>query len=334
MGGYDIFKSEYDAETDTWGEPINLGYPINTPDDDIFFVSSKDGKRGYYATVRNGGIGYLDIYMVEIAELGEGEDNLEQNKNQQLSENTDGQNKTIQKVAEKKPEQPEQTTELETASTLQAVALVLKVEDVTTQAAIEAQVSLKDMKSGQTINPEQVASGIYRFDVLNEQQSNFVLAVEKNGYVYKSLKVSIPAASNEPQEFRKKVSLSPIAANYKMILNFVYFDFNSAKLKQESSDELNRLKQFMLSNPDTNIEIAGHTDSVGPKAYNKDLSQRRAQAIVGYLVSEGIAAERLVAQGYGEEDPLASNDDERQGRELNRRVEMRILENRQVSNLD
>lgn len=336
MGGYDIFKSEYDPDTDTWGEPINLGYPINTPDDDIFFVSSKDGKRGYYATVRNGGIGYLDIYMVEIPELGDGEDNMENNKNQQLAENNNNPNRDLQKVAEKEADQTEKETASESASenSLQAVALLLKVEDAATQQAIDAQVNLKDMESGQSMQAEQVAPGIYRFDILNEQQSNFVLAVEKNGYVYKSLKVGIPAASNKPQEFRKKVSLDRISANYKMILNFVYFDFNSANLKQESFDELNRLKQFLLSNPETNVEIAGHTDSIGPKAYNKSLSQRRAQAIVDFLVGEGVPAERLIARGYGEEDPLASNDDEAEGRELNRRVEMRILENSQVSKLD
>ena len=339
MGGYDIFKSEYDSENDTWNEPINLGYPINTPDDDIFFVSSKDGKRGYYATVRNDGVGYLDIYMVEIPEIGEGDDLLENNKTQQLAENNDNNtNRSLNKVAENESPQPEIASEEPApASTLQPVAFLLKVEDASSQKAISAQVSLKNMSNNQTVNPEEVAPGIYRFDILSKQASDFVLAVEKNGYVYKSLKVGIPASTVEPQEFRKKVALDQVSANYTMILNFVYFDFNSANLKQESFDELNRLKQFMLNNPDTNIEIAGHTDSVGPKAYNKNLSHRRAQAIVSFLVDEGIPAMRLIAQGYGEEDPLASNDDENEGRELNRRVEMRILEKsqqRQVSNLE
>src|SRR5688572_28688449 len=66
MGGYDVFKSTYNPKSNEWSEPINLGYPINTPDDDIYFVSSKDGKRAYYSSVREDGMGYTDIYMVEI----------------------------------------------------------------------------------------------------------------------------------------------------------------------------------------------------------------------------------------------------------------------------
>ncbi|MDQ3534256.1 MAG: hypothetical protein M3421_01350, partial [Bacteroidota bacterium] len=69
MGQYDIFKSVYDSTERAWSEPVNLGYPINTPDDDVFFVSTKDGKRGYYASVREDGMGYLDIYMVTIPDL-------------------------------------------------------------------------------------------------------------------------------------------------------------------------------------------------------------------------------------------------------------------------
>ncbi|MEK6479671.1 OmpA family protein [Catalinimonas sp. 4WD22] len=325
MGGYDIFKSEHDPETDTWGEPVNLGYPINTPDDDIYFVSTKDGMRGYYATVRNDGAGYLDIYMVEVPDLDSDQEQLEKQKNKQLAENEQNQlNRNLNKVQNK-------NTNSTSASTLQPVQLLLKVEDAATQETISASVSIKEMQSGKSIPGQSVAEGIYRFDILSEEETNYVLAVEKGGYVYKSLKVGIPAATQEAQEFRKKVALDRISSNYKMILNFIYFDFNSARLKEESFDELNRLKQFMMSNQGTSIEIAGHTDAVGPKTYNKELSQQRAQAIVDFLINEGIDAGRLIAQGYGEEDPLASNDDEVEGRELNRRVEMRILSNTQIS---
>ncbi|WP_277482901.1 OmpA family protein [Catalinimonas alkaloidigena] len=326
MGGYDIFKSERDAEaeTETWTEPVNLGHPINTPDDDIFFVSTKDGMRGYYATVRNDGVGYLDIYMVEIPDLDADQEKLGKQKSNQIAENNQNQNnKKLNKVQDNTP-----------GPSLQAVQLLLKVEDAATQEAIAASVSIKEMQSGESIPGQSVAEGIYRFDILSEEDANYVLAVEKGGYVYKSLRVGIPAATQEVQEFRKKVTLDRISSDYKMILNFVYFDFNSASLKEESFDELNRLKQFMMSNAGTSIEIAGHTDAVGPRAYNKDLSQQRAQAIVDFLINEGIEAGRLIAQGYGEEDPLASNDDEVEGRELNRRVEMRILSTSQISRKD
>ena len=73
-----------------------------------------------------------------------------------------------------------------------------------------------------------------------------------------------------------------------------------------------------------NLEISGHTDNIGTSEYNLKLSQRRASAIVDYLVGKGVDARRLKAVGYGRQQPLASNDDESEGRELNRRVEFRV----------
>ena len=324
MGGYDIFKSVYEAEDDSWNEPVNLGYPINTPDDDIYFVSTKDGKRGYFSTVRNDGVGYLDIYMVEIPDQTEDLANKLDKQQQQNLANEDGlSNRNIGQVDKQE------------TSSLQPVQLLLKVEDAATQQPLDAQVSLRGGKEDETLTAQKVAEGIYQFNIQNNQTVEYALAVEKPGYVYKSVKVSIPPMANKAQEFRKKIALDPVTqvnTDYRMVLNFVYFDFNSAHLRDQSQPELNRLKSFLEENPGVRVEIAGHTDNIGPAAYNKDLSHKRAQAIVNYLAEQGIATGRLTAQGYGETDPLASNDDEDEGRELNRRVEMRVLESRTIAN--
>ena len=327
MGGYDIFKSTYDDEKLEWGEPVNLGYPINTPDDDVYFVTTKDETSGYYATVRNDGVGYLDLYKVEVPDLSENLDALaKQGKNDLTNNDSLKNNREIKSVEVAAPK----PTIGEVAS-LKPVQLLLKVDDGSTAQAMNATVSLKDMKDGHTVTAENVATGIYRFDIFNEQPAQYVLAVQKNGYIYKSLQVSVPGATNESQEFRRKVSLNPITVDYRMVLDFVYFDFNSANLTEESYDELERLKQFVLSSMGTRVEIAGHTDNIGPKAYNQQLSQARAQAIVDYLVEQGVTVEQLIAKGYGEDDPIASNDDEKDGRELNRRVEMRVLDTKPIA---
>jgi outer membrane protein OmpA-like peptidoglycan-associated protein len=73
------------------------------------------------------------------------------------------------------------------------------------------------------------------------------------------------------------------------------------------------------------IEISGHTDSKGSDTYNEVLSRKRAQAVVNWLVANGISRDRLTYEGYGESRPLASNDDEEEGRELNRRTEFKII---------
>ena len=326
MGGYDIFKSTYDEEKQAWGEPVNLGYPINTPDDDIYFVTTKDETSGYYATVRNDGVGYLDLYKVEIPNLSEDINALaKQGKNNLVGNDSLKNNREIRQV-----EVASKPTIGEVAS-LKPVQLLLKVDDANTAQAINATVSLKDMNDGRMVNAENVATGIYRFDIFNEQPAEYVLAVQKNGYIYKSLQVNVPGATSESQEFRRKVSLDPITADYRMVLEFIYFDFNSARLKEGSTDELERLKQFVLSSTGTRIEIAGHTDNIGPKTYNQQLSQARAQAIVDYLIEHGVSIDQVIAKGYGEDDPIASNDDEKEGRELNRRVEMRILDTKPIA---
>ena len=84
---------------------------------------------------------------------------------------------------------------------------------------------------------------------------------------------------------------------------------------------------MLKQNTGMQVEISGHTDSVGPKAYNKQLSQSRANAVKSFLASKGIDARRITAVGYGEERPLASNDDDEEGREFNRRVEFKVLGN-------
>ena len=81
--------------------------------------------------------------------------------------------------------------------------------------------------------------------------------------------------------------------------------------------------EILIKYPEMQVEIAGHTDNLGPEAYNLKLSQGRAQAVVDYLVKTGVAATQLSAKGYGESLPLKSNDSEA-GRERNRRVELRI----------
>ena len=220
MGGYDIFRAVYDSAKKAWSEPVNIGYPINTPDDDVFFVSTKDGKRGYYASVREGGMGYTDIYMVTI----------------------------------------------------------LKDEH------IQDQLTSKDVGQIMT-EPEK----------------------------------------EEPKIHSLEMSLKKVKVGVPIVLRNVYFKFNQSEFTTESYPALNMLKKWLVNNASTRVEISGHTDTFGFSDYNKTLSQLRANAVVSYLVHEGIDRRRLVALGYGEEKPLASNDDEREGRELNRRVEFKIL---------
>ncbi len=101
----------------------------------------------------------------------------------------------------------------------------------------------------------------------------------------------------------------------------VEFDFDKAVVKKQYYDEIGELASVLKKYPDLKIVIEGHTDNVGKPAYNEKLSQRRAEAVMSYLVKEsGIASDRLSARGYGQTRPVASNAT-KAGRQKNRRVE-------------
>ncbi|MGM0650867.1 MAG: OmpA family protein [Bacteroidota bacterium] len=108
-------------------------------------------------------------------------------------------------------------------------------------------------------------------------------------------------------------------------LDNVYFDTGKATIRKESNDQLNELKEYLELKPDIRVEIAGHTDHVGTEEDNMDLSQRRAEAVKNWLVRRGIDVDRIEAKGYGETQPVADNETE-EGRQQNRRTEVRILE--------
>jgi outer membrane protein OmpA-like peptidoglycan-associated protein len=106
----------------------------------------------------------------------------------------------------------------------------------------------------------------------------------------------------------------------------VSFDSNKADIKSTFYSPLNKIAEIMMRYPQSQIIVAGHTDSVGSEQYNQDLSLRRARSVVNYLVDHGVAVSRMSAEGRGEMEPIAMNDTEA-GRAQNRRVEIYVVPN-------
>ncbi|NML94458.1 OmpA family protein [Novosphingobium olei] len=106
--------------------------------------------------------------------------------------------------------------------------------------------------------------------------------------------------------------------------NGVTFDTDSTAIKPAFRDTLDRVAQSLTDYPNSLIDVYGYTDSTGSDAYNQQLSERRAQAVASYLSSRGVSASRIRSQGFGESQPVASNDTV-EGRAANRRVEIKIV---------
>jgi len=321
MGGFDIFRSDLDEESGEWQEPVNLGYPINTPDNDIYFVATKDGKRGYYASVREDGMGFTDIYEVTVPP---GQNSFADNVINPIKQVNDDTPSTDNPGDENPPDVREVV--VPDAVDMADVTLRVRVLDADTRTPLDnVRISLR-AKVGNGVVPVQAeGKGIYAFTINNDIDTDYSVSVEKTGYVFVSRDITLPAAAKEPQEIRRTLNLSPARSGVTKRLRNVYFKFNQAVFIDQSYRELNNLEKFLAENPTVNIEIGGHTDAVGGEQYNKQLSEKRAIAVVDYLKRKGIDARRLKAVGYGEKFPLASNDDEFEGRELNRRVELKIL---------
>ena len=115
----------------------------------------------------------------------------------------------------------------------------------------------------------------------------------------------------------------------------ILFDFNRATLRPEAREVLSKLSGILLVTGDTRLSVEGHADSIGTEEYNQGLSERRAQSVREFLVANGLSSELVVAQGFGETKPIASNtrpdgSDDPAGRQRNRRVEIVILDSAEV----
>lgn len=128
------------------------------------------------------------------------------------------------------------------------------------------------------------------------------------------------------KEIHKDLYLVPIEVGQIVRLNNVFFDFDKWDLRPVSYIELDRVVKLLNENPGIEIEMSAHTDSRGTDEYNFTLSDNRARSVIEYIISQGIPRDRITSHGYGESQPVATNDTD-DGRQLNRRVEFKILKN-------
>ena len=307
MGGYDIFKSE--LVNGKWGKPINLGYPINGPDDDVFFVVSGSGNRAYFSSSKQGGYGDKDIYKITF--LGPEKQPLLSTEDQ-----------LIAMIAN-----PISNLKTEAALEIKTAKLtILKgiITDAKNGKELEAAIDLIDNDKNEVLATFKSNSATGKYLVTLPSGKNYGIAVKKDGYLFHSENFNLPDNADY-QEFNKDVALKKIEVGSVIVLRNIFFDFDKATIRPESANELDRLIKLLQDNPTLKIELGSHTDSKGSDEYNMKLSDNRSKSVVDYLITKGIPAGRLVAKGYGETKPIDTNDTDA-GRQNNRRTEFKILE--------
>ena len=293
MGGRDLFKATLvNAETNEWSEPENLGYPINTPDDDVFITGTSTPNRFYFASERAGGFGYSDIYLVS------------------------------DEVKKDEPVVVREPVKRET----QIHKFSLTVVDAETNQPINAKVRMKGTDNS-TVGSFSLGDGVSEFVIMSSIAKNYIVYVEMEGYIFENIEISLGGATQTEVKEEKTIKLRKIKTGEISVLRHVFFDTGKATLTPESSDELDKFVLMMRQNSKAKVEIGGHTDNTGTHDLNVKLSQQRAAAVKNYLTSKGIEAKRVTAIGYAETMPIVSNDDEEGGRSINRRVEFKVLQN-------
>jgi len=406
IGGYDIFKSV--LENGTWSTPVSLGNSINTPDDDLFFTLTADGKTGYYSSSNPGSKG-LNMAASPIAKLSS-TDSLIQTiqdaqaiigqqvkrvQNAQLILKDQKEEKAQQVIKETQAQLVQMAQQVQQVINEAQALLVVKeilvrntdstaitgsnsdtisshrsgnIESKGKLASVDSpepiisfgkkdiyEINFKNVKNESrltlfkgsiidflTLNPigtdieitdndknEVIAkiksnSVTGKFLVSLPAGKNYGIAIKREGYLFYSENFNIPDSAAF-KEINKPILLQKINVGNTITLKNIFYDYGKATLRPESISELNQLVKLLNLNIDLKIEVASYTDSQGSEEFNLTLSQARSQSVSDYLFASGISKEQVVAKGYGESNPIASNDTE-DGRKLNRRTEIKILE--------
>lgn len=359
QGGLDIYKStRLDDTWENWSEPVNLGKPINTNALDFYFTMDNAGN--IYTSRANKALegAQLDLYMLvpkniriivngkvyhqetqgpltsQVKILPKEKENLE------LKTDAAGKfNATIPEVPSFTvsahvdgfvPQQLDFTIPLLYNDTTLTIEIPMSpvekklvisgnVFDRKTKQPIEARLDIYRRGGPEHVKAEAKGG---KFEKRVEAPGWYMISASAEGYLNTTDSVLVNDATAVLAE--KDIYLQPIEVGVTVRLKNIYFDFNKTTLKAESYEELNKVVDFLKQNPSVEIEIAGHTDNKGSDDYNLNLSQGRSQAVVDYIVSQGIEGHRLTARGYGESKPIDTNDTE-EGRANNRRVEFTVL---------
>ncbi len=284
MGGFDTYRSDLQPGG-RWTVPVNLGYPVNSTDDNFFFYPVEKNRTALYA----GPI-------------------LPEENHAAIKELT-----ILPPVTEMK-------------ITLKGKLKLMDDAEFPEDARVTVG-KIGDENYRDTLKPDRVTGefslvihpGLYSITASASNYETLVerLSVEKD-FERSELNLDLELTSTE------------VSSGEYLVVKNLLFDYNSSELKDTAILEIERLYQLMLKYPELYIEIIGHTDSKGTPGYNLELSKRRANSVLEYLVSRGIERTRFVTRGLGETNNLAMNtnpdgSDNPEGRKLNRSVEIKIL---------
>lgn len=281
MGGLDIYKS-WVMDDGSWAPPLNMKHPINSGSDDFGFIVDRSNVlntgevfHGYFSSSRPGGAGRYDLYRFKQVDVL----------------------------------RPVDSTAITSKTKPLDLSLFLAVRVITPQRVDEADPNSKIVSHRPLANaPITVNRKNYRTNadglllIPIEFNQSYSISASFSGYLTNTLEVAAPAQDSSllTRTINREIILDKIFTGKEINLSDIYYDYNEWFIRDDARPSLDRLIKLLKDNPSLTIALSSHTDCRGTDEYNLDLSQKRAQAAVDYLIGAGINVTRLTAQGLGE----------------------------------
>jgi len=299
LGGKDIYRASRTSPGSPWSRPENLGTDINTRGNELFPFIRHDGTL-YFASDGHIGMGGLDLFRA-VPQSGSGW--IVQNMRPPINSPSDDFGITFEIEAEKgifsssrKDRGVDDMYTFEMPPLLFSITGLVR-DEKSGQPVQGAAVQLI-ASDGANMQTETGNAGDFKFSLRPEV--DYIFLASKRGFLNGKEKETT-RGQDKSREFMATILLTPI--DRPIELPNIFYDFGKWDLRPESMVSLDKLVETLNDNPNVTIELMSHTDSRDTEEFNLDLSQKRAQSVVDYLIGKGIAADRLTARGYGETSP-------------------------------
>ncbi|MES2419480.1 MAG: OmpA family protein [Bacteroidota bacterium] len=313
FGGTDIWYCELQIDG-TWGEPQNAGPNVNTPNDEMFPYISADGSL-YFSSNGWPGMGGLDVFKLNGSKKNWSKAiNLRYPLNSSADDfgfvliaNTEGRETGYISSNRKGGKGQDDIY----AFNYQKPKLILAVTGAVTNKKTGIPISntsISLMSAGQLVEAKQNStSGTFIFEL--DKEKDYTLTAQKEKFSKDIVSIST-RGMEKSDTLNVNLKLESLFEIGKIFtLENIKYDFDKDNIRSDAAKILDELVTIMRDNPSLEIELGSHTDSRGADKYNLNLSQRRAESVVNYLVNKGIARTRMIAKGYGETQLLNNCDD-------------------------
>ncbi len=362
VGGTDLYRANVDA-AGRFGRPVNMGRDLNTPGNEMFPYVAPDGKL-YFASDGHPSLGGLDLFVatrnegvIQVQNLGQPFNSTADDFALVWADSTRGYfssdraggkgnddiyyfESSDEPLVAKTPVDPAKPKDpTTTPGTRRTVRYFLggTVVDPDGQPLDSVKVQVIDESErvvGQTVTPRSGTFGIYSV----RPDRDYTILVERPGYFTKREPFSTVGVEIPEERLTQPVTDTTLYARIELdkpkqdlVINklfrieSIYYDFDKSNIRSDASIELDKIVQILNDNPSIKLELGSHTDAQGSDAYNVRLAQRRAESAVAYILSRGIAPDRITAKGYGESQLIIQNAKTDEEHQINRRTEFKVI---------